>query len=325
MKPALLALSLLLLAACNRSEQKPQCIVTFTNALETSPLELAEDLGYFREEGINVTIEHTNKVSEALVAGSCDIAYDAFPSTLQAVSAEQSLKAFAVINVRSTMTFVVSSQKADEVHRMKDLKGAQIGIVGFGSATDSMARHALRQHGLTAADVSLIPIGSGPSSVAALEFGKVDAAFLPTRGLAALLRRTPKARILFDMRTPQGSKEFYGVEAIPLYSLSAKTQWLQQHPDDARRLIRAIQKTLRWMRDHSLDEVYTRMRPTYRSDVKESDLEALRVFIAALSPDGRMPPGGAEAVQRVVSAADERILKIDLSATWTNDFLPTPK
>ena len=82
---------LLLLAACNRSEQKSLCIVTFTNALETFPLELAEDLGYFREEGINVTIEHTNKVSEALVAGSCDIAYDAFPSTLQAVSAQQNL------------------------------------------------------------------------------------------------------------------------------------------------------------------------------------------------------------------------------------------
>ncbi len=324
MKPLLLALSLLL-AACNRSEPKPLCIVTFTNALETFPLELTEDLGYFREQEINVTIEHTNKVSEALVAGSCDIAYDAFPSTLQAVSAQQNLKAFAIINVRSTMTFVVSSQKANQVHRVEDLKGARIGIVGFGSATDSMAKYALRQHGLTAADVSLIPIGSGPSSVAALEFGKVDAAFLPTRSMTTLLRRTPNARVLFDMRTPQGSKEFYGVEAVPLYNLAAKTQWLVQRPDDARRVTRAILKTLQWIRDHSLEEVYTRMRPSYRSDAKDSDLEALRVFIAALSPDGRMPPGGAEAVQRVVSAADERILKIDLNATWTNDFLPHPQ
>jgi NitT/TauT family transport system substrate-binding protein len=123
------------------------------------------------------------------------------------------------------------------------------------------------------------------------------------------------------MRTPEGTREFYGVDAIPLYALSAKSDWLNQRPEDARRVTRAMRKTLQWVREHPIDEVYARMRPFYRSEFKEGDMESLRVFISALSPDGRMPAGGAEAVQRVVSAADDRVLKIDLASTWTNDFL----
>ncbi len=324
MKPAVLILTLLL-AACNQGLQKPICLVTFSNALESFPLELAQDLGHFRDEGIEVTIEHTNKPTEAIVAGSCDIAYDAFPSTLQAVAAEQHLKVFLVVNIRSVMTFVVSAKRANQVHRVEDLKGALVGITAFGAATESMAKHALRQHGLKDTDVTLIPIGSGPASVAALEHGKVDAAFVATRSLATLRQRTPGIGILLDMRSPQGSREFYGVDAIPLYTLSAKADWLEKRPEDARRVTHAMRKTVEWIRQHPMEEVYARMRPFYRSEFKEGDLEALRVFIAALSPNGRMPPGGAEAVQRVVAAADERVLKIDLASTWTNDFLPNTK
>lgn len=320
MKPAALLL-VLLLAACNKGQPKPVCFVTHSNALETFPLELAQDLGHFRDEGVDVTIEHTNKLTEAVVAGSCDIAYDAFPSTLQAVAAEQNLKVFSVVNIRSTMTFVVSAKKASQVRRIEDLKGALVGITAFGNATESMAKHALRQRGLQQTDVTLIPTGSGPATVAALEHGKVDAAFVPTRGLATLRQRAPGVSVLLDMRTPEGTREFYGVDAIPLYALSAKSDWLKQRPDDARRVTRAMRKTLQWIREHPIDEVYARMSPLYRSDFKEGDMEALRVFVSALSPDGRMPPGGAEAVQRVVSAADERVLKIDLASTWTNEFL----
>ena len=54
MKLAIAMLPLLLAVGCNRGQQKPVCIVTHVGVVETFPLELAQDLGYFREEGVQV-------------------------------------------------------------------------------------------------------------------------------------------------------------------------------------------------------------------------------------------------------------------------------
>ena len=194
-------------------------------------------------------------------------------------------------------------------------------VTNFGGAFDVMTRHLLRQHGMAASDVTMIPTGSGAPMVAALERGKVDAGFLTSRAFAVLRRRAPATRILMDPRTAEGSKTYFGTEFFATYSLTARPEWLTQRPEDARRIAKALVRTLTWIREHSLEEVYARMQPKYRTEDKEADLEALRIVLAAFSPDGRMPSGAPEAVQRVVSAADERVLKIDLASTYTNQFL----
>jgi NitT/TauT family transport system substrate-binding protein len=81
-------------------------------------------------------------------------------------------------------------------------------------------------------------------------------------------------------------------------------------------------RTLHWTREHSAEEVRARL-PKFRTDDKDADLETLRDLTSSLSPDGRMPVGGAEAVYKVVSASYEqlRTAKIDLSQTYTNEFV----
>ena len=137
----------------------------------------------------------------------------------------------------------------------------------------------------------------------------------------ALRRRVSGANALLDLRTLERTKAFYGVDAIGGYSLNTKPEWLAEHPDAARRIARAMVRTLRWAREHPLEEVYAKLQPMYRSNDKQVDMEVLGIVISTLSTDGRMPPGGAEAMQRVASAADERVMKIDLASTYTNDFL----
>jgi ABC-type nitrate/sulfonate/bicarbonate transport system substrate-binding protein len=77
----------------------------------------------------------------------------------------------------------------------EQFKGGTLAISRFGSATDSIARFALRRMGLTPGkDVTLIQVGSGPERLNALVTGKVSAAVInppssfiaERRGLAVL-------------------------------------------------------------------------------------------------------------------------------------------
>jgi ABC-type nitrate/sulfonate/bicarbonate transport system substrate-binding protein len=81
------------------------------------------------------------------------------------------------------------------VKTAEHLKGGTLAISRFGSATDSIARFALRKLNLTPGkDVTLVQVGSGPERLSAVLTGKVSAAVInppssfiaEKRGLAAV-------------------------------------------------------------------------------------------------------------------------------------------
>ena len=53
-------------------------------------------------------------------------------------------------------------------------------------------------------------------------------------------------------------------------------------------------------------------------------MDALKGSMSMFSPDGRMTADGAEAVRKIVAASIEKVRNatIDLSKTYTNEFLP---
>lgn len=138
-----------------------------------------------------------------------------------------------------------------------------------------------------------------------------------------LKRRPPRVRVLVDPRTRESMQEIYGVDAVAGVGFYATAEWISRNSDTARRLAAAIVRTLRWTREHSVEEVRDRLPQKFHTDDRDADIETLRGLIASLSPDGRTPPAGAEAVYKVVSASYEtlRDAKIDLSQTYTNEFV----
>jgi NitT/TauT family transport system substrate-binding protein len=53
------------------------------------------------------------------------------------------------------------------------------------------------------------------------------------------------------------------------------------------------------------------------------DLEIIRWSLPMFTPDGKMPKGAPEAVKHFLDATIDSVRnsKIDLAATWTNQFL----
>ena len=331
MKPLLL-LSLLLASCGNKSANPKVRIGNIGAGLQTyvMPVSLAAALGYFTDEGLDVTIENlpsSAKVMQALLGGSVDVAGVVYTQVIQIAAEGQHVRSFFVVNRRPSNVIVVSPAATQRIHRVEDLKGTLIGVTSPGSAGHLWTNYYLAAHGLPPSAFTAIGIGTGASAIAAVEAGRVDAGSLNGGDHFQLLRRHPNLRVLVDASTREGLQESYGSQAFAGGTLSAKQAWLDRNPDIARRLTRALLRTLQWVATHQPQEIRELLPAGFRSPDPAIDLEIIRWGIAAYTADGAMPPGAPEAMKKMLDATVENVrnAKIDRNATWTNEFLPTAK
>jgi NitT/TauT family transport system substrate-binding protein len=287
---------------------------------------LAQQLGYYEQEGLNVAITDTaggSKALEALLGGSADVVTGFYDHTIQMAAEGKSIQAFVTMVRYPGAVAVLSPEGAKKIHRLEDLKGATAGVTAPGSSSHFFLNFLLAKHGLSPNDVSVIGLGGSASRVMAMERSKVDLGILFEPSVTQLLRRSPSALILADTRTREGVQEVYGTATYPSAVLYTPTSWLKQNPESARHLARAIQRTLAWIQEHSPEQIMDKMPASFRGDNPAFYLEALQHSLPMFSPDGIMTPEGAEAVRKVLAVSSEKVrtAKIDLAATYTNKFL----
>jgi NitT/TauT family transport system substrate-binding protein len=179
----------------------------------------------------------------------------------------------------------------------------------------------MARDGVSASDVKVLSIGTLATAVAAIEHGQVDAAVLNEVEYLMLRKRGVAPAVLVDGRGPENSKRVYGVREYPTAVLLATGPWLAQHADTARRIVRAIDSTIRWMRGQSPASVAAKIPSQYRGD-PDIDVAALSTVLPMFSESGRMSAEGADAVKRVTSVSLDSIRNstFDLSRTYTDEF-----
>jgi NitT/TauT family transport system substrate-binding protein len=161
--------------------------------------------------------------------------------------------------------------------------------------------------------------------VAAVEHGKIDAAILGEPGLTALRKRHQDMTVLADLATSAGVKAVFGEDLYPGTVLLSSGAWLRQNAGTARRLDRAVQRSLRWCHEHSPHQIAERIPAAIRIEHRSTYEEAIERVIPAISTDGVMPLEAAEAEKRVLSMVSDIVRwgNVDVSQTYTNEFLTT--
>lgn len=326
------AILLLGLASCRRagSEQSGPAVriaVGGQTQLVYLPLTLAQQLGHYRQEGLDVTITDFAggaKALEALLGGSVDVVCGYYDHVIQMRANDRKLKAFVLTQRFPALALVVSPQSQRTIRRIEDLRGAVVGISAPGSSTDFILRHLLHQNAVNPKEVSTTGIGMGPSAVAAMEFGKVDAAVMADPALTLLAKRKGPLRILADTRTQAGAKEVFGVDHYPAAVLYSSEEWLDQHPQIAAKLTLAMVRTLDWLGKHTPEEIAQAMPASFRGDDVALYTETIRNALPMYKTGGKMPADGPEIVQRVLGLSLENVrnAKIDHTATFTNQWIP---
>lgn len=188
-------LAFVLCCASSTSAQMTRLNVGYSAvSADQLPAWVAKDSGIFTKNGLEVQlIFFTGGTTAilALVSGDVPITQVSGPGLVSS-SLAGSDSVFVASGITS-LNYVLMGKQG--VKTTEQLKGGTLAISRFGSATDSIARFALRNVGLTPGkDVTLVQVGSGPERLNALVTGKVTAAVInppssfiaEKRGLAVL-------------------------------------------------------------------------------------------------------------------------------------------
>jgi NitT/TauT family transport system substrate-binding protein len=133
-------------------------------------------LGYFAAEGLDVDVQGSQNgmlSAQVLQAKTAQIGTTA-PESVMAVR-EQGGDLIAVFGIkRNPGTFLVVPQDSP-IQGLQDLKGKTIGAPSFGAGGGLALKENLTSLGITPDQYTAIATGAGPSAVAALRSGKIDA------------------------------------------------------------------------------------------------------------------------------------------------------
>jgi ABC-type nitrate/sulfonate/bicarbonate transport system substrate-binding protein len=193
------------------------------------PAWVAKETGLFTKNGLDVQlIFFTGGTTAilALVSGDVPITQVSGPGLVNSALAGSDA-VFVAAGITS-LNYVLMGKPG--LKTPEQLKGGTVAISRFGSATDSIARFALRKIGLTPGkDVTIVQVGSGPDRLNAAITGKVSAAvinppssFLAERRGLAVLADVAKLGLVFQHTGVGTTRKF-----------------IKEHPDTVRRYVKA--------------------------------------------------------------------------------------
>jgi len=139
------------------------------------PLHVGKDLGFFKQEGIDietVELEGGVKAFRAMVAGSVDIASSPGPFSIVGRAKGAATKMLVSNSPKLEVSMVVQK----DIKSLADLKGKRIGIQEPGGFADVLARAVLREAKIDPKEVNFVSIMS--EDVPPLVAKQIDSAIL---------------------------------------------------------------------------------------------------------------------------------------------------
>ncbi|MFF6957327.1 ABC transporter substrate-binding protein [Streptomyces sp. NPDC008317] len=288
------------------------------------PLILAQRMGYFTKQGLNVKIANlqgTPQVSDALLKGDAQGMIGFYDSNLKLQLKGKNTQ--AVVQLLQAPGMVeMARTNAPSIKSPADLKGKNVGVTSLGSASSTIASYLAIHNNIAVADTHLVAVAAGATFVAAFEHNRIDAGVTTEPTISTLLKKQ-LGTIIADMRTAAGTKAALG-GPYPGTALTVQTAWANSHKETVQKMVNAVYQTLQWMEAHSAAEI-TEQVPAdfYAGSGKDQYVQALANEMGMYNPTGQMPADAPQTVLRVLTAVDPKVKgkTIDLSKTYTDEYV----
>lgn len=324
---AVVVLALLAAAGARAAPEKAQVTLAVggRSTLYYLPLTLAERLGYFRDQGLEVEIVDFPggaKALQALVGGSADVVAGAFEHTIVMQTMGQKVQAFVLLTINPGISLGIAAAQAGRYSWPKDLKGMKVGISAPGSSTQMLVNHLLASVGLTPDDVSYVGVGTGASAVAAMRSGRIDA-LSNVEPVMSLLERDGSLKIVVETTTDAGTRAVFG-DRLPAATLYARASFVQQNPGTVQALATALVRALKWLQAATPDQIAATVPPDYLLGNRALYLAALQKLRGTWSADGRFTKALVKSSYEVLlknNPAVRRAPVLWLEQTYTNAFV----
>ena len=329
-RPAIASLALMSIAFTTHAQQgraeKPDVHIAVGGkaAFYYLPLTIAEQLGYFKDEGLNIKISDFKGGSAALravVGGSADVVSGAYEHTINLQSKKQYFQAFVLQGRLPQISLGIASSKAASFRSFKDLKGMKVGVSAPGSSTNNLVKQLLAKAGLDPdRDASIIGVGTGSGAIAAMRSGEIDA-ISNVDPVMTMLEREGAIKVVADTRTVKGTTEVWGAP-LPAATLYAPIEFVRNNPNTVQALANAIVRADKWIAKASATDVIKVVPESYLLGDRALYMFTYDKVKEAMSPDGLISDAGVKATYRALASFVPAVKEanIELEKTYTNQF-----
>jgi NitT/TauT family transport system substrate-binding protein len=194
-----------------------------------------EELGYYKAEGLKVTIQPSGGGTEALqqlLTGNVDMAMVAPAVILEAVA--QGKQVVVPYTDKHSGLFSIVVPESSDIRSPADLRGKTVGITDFGGGEMPIVRAILGKAGLKeGTDTKLVAVGEGNPTVAkAIRDGRVQAYgaswsdFIPIMGLGMKLREVT----------------FPEIQKLPSEVLAVRPEYFKDNRETVEKVARSMAK-----------------------------------------------------------------------------------
>ena len=292
-------------------------------AMSCLPLTLAMQLGYFKAEGLDVSL--IDCVDEAaalrlLANGGAEVASCAFEHTIRSQARGQALQAFVMQSRAPQVSVGASTRTLADFRHPSELRGRRIGVSTIDSVSQSLVTALLSRAGLGSAEVSFVSVGVGGEALNALRSGQVDV-ISTQEPVMTMLEQRGDVKILADTRTLTGTEALLG-GPVPGGCLCASFDYVQKHPGACQTLANGIVRALKWLRTAGPGDIVRTLPESYLLGDRGLYLMSLARVSESFSFDGLMPQEGPRAALRLLADTDPAIRdeRVSLGRTYTNAF-----
>ncbi|MCA1296860.1 ABC transporter substrate-binding protein [Stappia indica] len=300
-------------------ELKPVTIVLpGSSAMAWYPMIVAQQQGFFAEEGLDVTIKSldgSGAVLQAMAAGRAEFGAPGPGPVLNAVARGADVKFF--YNLFSRGLFMLAGDRNDGITSAEGLRGKQIGVSTADGAEVSFARSALASVGVQPDEYKFVTIGQEGMAVTAFQRDTIHAFAASFTGIAVLKDRGVD---VFDL-TPEGLDLFGN-------GLAVRGDIYRDSPEMVAGFAKAVHKATLWgmknpdgvLKD---GETYN-PQEVERAAYARALLETVNQQYMPIGSNklGYLPASGWDAWHKSLLTTGELDAPIeDLSVVYTNEFV----
>ncbi len=306
-----------------------QMVVGGKLGLQHLPLTVADQLGFFRQEGLTVEITDAGSPARAfqlMLAGGFDVCCGPYEQTLALQARGLIHQSFAVQARTPQVVFGVSTRNMPGgLHKLGDLKGKRIGLAQGGSMDALVVMQLLGRSELRPHEVSLVELGHNASAVTALRSGVIDALshFDP---VMTMLEQKGEIKVVADTRTLKGTIELLG-GLLPSSCLYASADFLQKNPATCQAMTDGLVHALKWLQTAGPGDLIKTVPDQYFQGDRALYLASFLKARESISPDGLMPPDAPRTALRAVAQLQPALSadRLAVARTFTNDFVRRSK
>lgn len=211
------------------------------SAINSFQVYVAIGEGYFKEEGLNVTVQSVDgsaPVLQALAAGQAQIGRPGAAPVLNARA--RGVDVVFIYNALPKSSFGITVKKDDPYKQVSDLKGKVIGTGTRDGAEVGFARAILKDAGMEEGkDYTFIPVGDGGPATAGFLRGDIQAYVAATSDAAILNARGMLVRDI----TPDKFQSYFG------NGYAAMRDYIDKNPDVIEGFGRAMVRATQFIMD----------------------------------------------------------------------------